>query len=74
MEINIKGSYFSGLLKFNKRLPIANPAKLIKHRFTEEQIGKLLEIKWWDWSDERIKKNLSLLCQPNIDKFINYHS
>ena len=24
-EINIKGSYFSGLLKFNKRVPNANP-------------------------------------------------
>jgi len=51
-----------------------NPAKLIKYRFNEEQIEKLLEIKWWDWSDERIEKNLSLLCQPDIDKFINYHS
>lgn len=51
-----------------------NPAKLIKYRFAEEQIEKLLEIKWWDWSDERIEKNLSLLCQPDIDKFINNHS
>ena len=28
-EINIKGSYFSGLLKFNKRVPRANPIKVI---------------------------------------------
>ena len=26
-EININGSYFSGLLKFNKRVPNANPIK-----------------------------------------------
>jgi len=30
-----------------------NPAKLIKHRFTKEQIEKLLEIKWWNWDDQK---------------------
>ncbi len=33
-----------------------NPAKLIKKRFTKEQIDKLLEIKWWDWDDSKINK------------------
>ncbi len=28
-EINIKGSYFSGLLKFNRRVPSDNPIKVI---------------------------------------------
>ena len=28
-EINIKGSYFTGLLKFNKRVPNDNPIKVI---------------------------------------------
>ncbi len=28
------------------------PAKLIKYRFSFEQITKLLELKWWDESDE----------------------
>ena len=28
-EINIKGSYFSGLLKFNKRVPNDIPVKVI---------------------------------------------
>jgi len=30
-----------------------NPAKLIKYRFTQEQIRRLLEIKWWDWDDKK---------------------
>jgi acetyltransferase-like isoleucine patch superfamily enzyme len=50
-----------------------NPAKLIKYRFTEEQIMKLLKIKWWDWEDAKINKNLHLLCNKNIDNFINTH-
>ena len=47
-----------------------NPAKLIKYRFNEEQIKKLLEIKWWYWDDEKINDFTPLLCDDNIDKFI----
>lgn len=46
-----------------------NPAQLIKYRFTPEQIEKLLEIKWWNWDDEKINKFSPLLCS-NIDEFI----
>jgi acetyltransferase-like isoleucine patch superfamily enzyme len=47
-----------------------NPAKFIRYRFTEEQIEKLLEIKWWNWEDEKINKFTPLLCNSNIDNFI----
>jgi acetyltransferase-like isoleucine patch superfamily enzyme len=47
-----------------------NPANMIKKRFTEEQIEKLLEIKWWYWSDEKIDKFAPLLCNPEIEQFI----
>ena len=47
-----------------------NPAKLIKYRFTQEQIEKLLEIKWWYWDDEKINKFTPLLCNNDIDEFI----
>ena len=47
-----------------------NPAKLIKYRFTNEQITQLLEIKWWYWDDEKINKYTTLLCNSNIDNFL----
>lgn len=47
-----------------------NPAKLIKYRFTPEQIEQLLEIKWWYWDDEKINKLSHMLCNTNIDEFI----
>jgi len=47
-----------------------NPARFIKYRFTQEQIEKLLEIKWWNWDDEKINKFTPLLCNPDIDEFI----
>ena len=47
-----------------------NPAKLIKYRFSAEQIEKLLEIKWWDWPDQLINLYTPLLCSQNIDDFL----
>ena len=47
-----------------------NPAKLIKKRFTEEQIKKLLEIKWWNWDETKINQFSPLLCNQDIDNFI----
>lgn len=48
-----------------------NPAKLIKYRFTKDQIEKLLQIKWWNWNDSKINEYAPLLCSGNIDTFIN---
>lgn len=50
-----------------------NPAKFIKHRFTQEQIQQLLKIKWWEWEDDKINDNLHLLCSGNIQDFIDAH-
>ena len=35
-----------------------NPAKLIKKRFSDDEIKDLLEIKWWDWEIEKITRNV----------------
>jgi len=47
---------------------IGNPMKHKNYRYTQEQISKLLEIKWWNWSEEKIKKNFHLF--ENIDEFL----
>jgi len=51
-----------------------NPAKLLKYRFTPEQIKELLEIKWWNWDDDKINQYTPLLCNNNIDEFIKMSS
>ncbi len=43
-----------------------NPAIEIKKRFDEKTIEKLLKLKWWDWSIEKIKKSVKDLCSNNI--------
>ena len=47
-----------------------NPAKIVKYRFTDEQIKQLLKIKWWNWDESIINEHLHLLCNTNIDTFI----
>ncbi|KAA6302437.1 MAG: Chloramphenicol acetyltransferase [Candidatus Ordinivivax streblomastigis] len=49
------------------------PAKIIKYRFSEEQIKQLNKIAWWDWEDNEIIKNVELLSSNEVDKFINNH-
>ncbi|MFW3405390.1 CatB-related O-acetyltransferase [Aliarcobacter butzleri] len=36
------------------------PAKLIKYRFDKKNIEKLLEIKWWDIDENKLRKNIDL--------------
>ena len=48
-----------------------NPAKLIRYRFTRDQIDNLLKIKWWEWPDEKINRYIPLLLNDNIDNFIS---
>jgi chloramphenicol O-acetyltransferase type B len=47
-----------------------NPAKVIRYRFSPEQIEALLEIRWWDWPDELVVEATPLLCGTDIDAFI----
>lgn len=44
------------------------PAKIIRKRFDDSLIEALLKIKWWDWSTEKIRKNLSDIRSGNIEK------
>lgn len=32
------------------------PAKVIKYRFDQDIIEKLLKLQWWNWSDEELQK------------------
>ena len=45
-----------------------NPAKFIRKRFDDETIEKLLTIKWWEWSDEKIENYAQYV--NDISKFI----
>lgn len=47
------------------------PAKVIRKRFSEEQIRRLEEIQWWDWPEAKIREQKSQFGDIDIflDKF-----
>ena len=47
-----------------------NPAQVIRYRFKEETIQRLLQIEWWDWPDAKVKENVHLICSDSIDSFV----
>ena len=44
------------------------PARPIRKRFSDENIARLLELKWWDWPEERIAANLEAIQSGEIDR------
>jgi acetyltransferase-like isoleucine patch superfamily enzyme len=47
-----------------------NPARLIRYRFTPEQIAALLAIGWWNWPDEVVDRFLPMIMSNDVDAFI----
>lgn len=47
-----------------------NPARVIRTRFDEQSIQKLLEIQWWNWEIEKITQNLSIISSGNVNDLI----
>ena len=43
-----------------------NPCRVIKKRFDDELIDYLLDIKWWDWSIEKIEANFKALSSGDL--------
>lgn len=45
------------------------PAKIIRYRYTPEQIEALNRIQWWNWSDDEIRKRYDDFYLP-IEEFV----
>ena len=50
-----------------------NPAKLIRYRFSQQQIALLREIGWWNFPESELKKltNEHLFC-ADVEKFLSW--
>lgn len=47
-----------------------NPARIIRFRFSDQVIDRLLEAKWWDWDEKWIAIALPDLLSPDIEAFL----
>lgn len=44
------------------------PAKPIRRRFDDETICRLERLRWWDWDEEKIRRNIAVLMKGKIDE------
>ena len=55
-------------------IAVGSPAKVIKYRFSDRLVQCLLNLKWWDWDDEKVKRNRALfdgsLTEEKLDQVI----
>lgn len=42
------------------------PAKVINYRFSQDIIDKLQEVKWWDWTEEKLKENIGVFQSQDL--------
>lgn len=45
-----------------------NPARVVRHRFDEAAISRLLAIGWWNWPVDKLTRNLDALRGMDIDR------
>ncbi len=44
------------------------PARIIKKRFTDDVISDLLKLEWWNFTNEKIAKNIQFIQAGDIEK------
>lgn len=49
-----------------------NPAKLIRKRFCDEDIEKLLEMQWWNWDEKLLAEAMPLLCSGDVGQLYEF--
>jgi acetyltransferase-like isoleucine patch superfamily enzyme len=47
-------------------IAVGVPAKIIKYRFEPHIIDKLIKMKWWDFPEEKLRKNLKLFQKEQL--------
>lgn len=45
-----------------------NPARVLRYRFTPEEIQYLLDLAWWNWNEEQVRAFCRDLMQPDFSK------
>lgn len=47
-----------------------NPAKIVRKRFSDSDIAKLLELAWWDWEPDRIALSTPAIEGGDVDALV----
>ncbi|MFD0266521.1 CatB-related O-acetyltransferase [Streptomyces sp. NPDC127106] len=44
-----------------------NPARLIRRRYSEPDIARLLAVAWWDWPDDHLTRHVRAVMSGSVD-------
>lgn len=44
------------------------PARTIRKRFDDAVIAKLLELRWWDWPEEAVRRNIPAIASGCVER------
>jgi acetyltransferase-like isoleucine patch superfamily enzyme len=47
-----------------------NPARLLRKRFSDNDIKQLLILAWWNWTEEKVEEHIKNLQSDNIRAFV----
>ena len=50
---------------------VGNPAREVSRRFDDTTVDRLLALRWWDWPEERVQENLSLLTKSPTPELLD---
>jgi acetyltransferase-like isoleucine patch superfamily enzyme len=48
-----------------------NPARIIRYRFNEEIVKRLLKVNWWNWPETYVRSLIPELLSTDIEKFFS---
>ncbi|MFC8046361.1 CatB-related O-acetyltransferase [Nocardia sp. NPDC057353] len=47
-----------------------NPARVLRKRYTDNDIARLLELAWWDWPIEQLSARVRVLMSGSVDDLV----
>lgn len=49
-----------------------NPAKVIRKRFADADIAKLLDMAWWNWPEEQLSDAMKIMTSADVDALYSF--
>jgi virginiamycin A acetyltransferase len=50
---------------------VGNPGRLVKKRFDDATIDRLLGVAWWHWPIDKLTRNLDAITNADLDALEN---
>ena len=50
---------------------VGNPARVTRQRFDDATVARLLELRWWDWPDDKVDRFVPLLLSEDLSAFLD---